>query len=81
VLWQTWWLAVCGLAVGIPLGILTGRAAWRIVARQIGTSASPFLPAAAILVVVPAVVIVAAATAAVPAWMASRVTPNALRSE
>jgi putative ABC transport system permease protein len=81
VLWQTWWLTVCGLAVGLPLGILTGRSAWRLVARQIGTSANPFLPAAAILLVVPAVLVVASATAAVPAWMASRVTPTALRSE
>ncbi len=46
VVWQAGLLAVCGLALGIPLGIIVGRSAWNIVAEQIGTSASPLRPRA-----------------------------------
>ncbi|MCU1426406.1 MAG: hypothetical protein JWL83_406 [Actinomycetia bacterium] len=82
VLWQTWWLTLAGLVVGVPLGIIIGRSAWKIVAEQIGTTVNPIVPALAIVLVIPAVLIGTSATAAIPAWKASRVAPaTALRGE
>jgi hypothetical protein len=76
VFWQTWWLTIGGLAIGLPLGIITGRLAWRIVAQQIGTTARPSIPAIAILLITPIALALTTATAALPAWIASRVSPS-----
>jgi predicted lysophospholipase L1 biosynthesis ABC-type transport system permease subunit len=55
------------LAIGVPLGLVAGRVAWRIIAEGLGTDASAQLPPW-LLVVVPATIAIAVLTALVPAW-------------
>jgi ABC-type lipoprotein release transport system permease subunit len=82
VAWQATTLATIGLVLGIPVGLIVGRAAWSIVADRLGINAHITVPWIPILVTVPAVVIVANALAALPAWRASRTRPaTVLRSE
>jgi FtsX-like permease family protein/MacB-like protein len=82
VLWQTWALAVAGLVVGIPLGILVGRWSWRLVASGIGSVQPPTVPALALALVVPGVVLLVTLAGIVPAWLAAHVEPaTALRRE
>lgn len=82
VAWQATTLASIGLVVGIPLGLVLGRASWSIVATRLGIDEHITIPWTAILLTVPAVVLVANALAVVPAWRASRTRPAVvLRSE
>jgi len=80
--WQATTLVVVALALGIPLGVAGGRWGWGLLADQLGISAEPTTPAAALLVLVPAVLLLANAIAAGPAWSAGRTQAAiVLRSE
>ena len=80
--WQASSLALVGLAVGIPLGIVLGRWAWALVARGVGVLDDPAVPLVALLVLPPAALLVANLTATAPAWRAASLSPAAvLRSE
>ena len=73
-----------GLVFGIPLGIVAGRAAWRIVADGLGVSAPATLTVPALWLVAGAAVTLALVNlvAVVPARSAARVdTARTLRSE
>jgi hypothetical protein len=80
--WQASTLAVTALLVGIPLGLLAGRLAWRAFANQLGVVFEARIPWIPIVVLVPAALVLANLVAAVPARAAARTRPaTVLRSE
>jgi predicted lysophospholipase L1 biosynthesis ABC-type transport system permease subunit len=82
VAWQATALSVAGLAVGVPLGVVVGRAVWRLVADGLGVSTSPTVPIVGLLAVVVGGITLANLTAAIPARAAARTQPAVvLRSE
>ena len=82
VLWQTWAMALAAVVVGIPAGVLLGRAVWRLVASSIGSVQPPTVPVVAICLLVPAIALLATLAAIVPASLAARVrSATALRRE
>jgi ABC-type lipoprotein release transport system permease subunit len=82
VAWQATVAAVVGIAVGIPLGIVTGRWLWDLFARQIYAVPYPTVSVVSIILVALGTLVLANVIAAVPARNAAR-TPTALmlRSE
>jgi ABC-type lipoprotein release transport system permease subunit len=79
--WQACTLTGVALALGIPVGIVCGRVAWRLFAGQLGIEPIVVLPVILVLVV-PAALVLAAAVAAVPGESAARTRPaEILRSE
>lgn len=82
VAWQATTIAVVGLVVGIPLGVIAGRAIWRVVADDIGVVSTPDVPIALLLGIAVITIALANVVAAVPAWAAARTRPAVvLRSE
>ena len=77
VAWQATVAAVIGIAVGIPLGIVTGRWLWDLFARQIYAVPYPTVSVVAVLLVALGTLVLANVVAAVPARTAAR-TPTAL---
>ena len=75
-------LAVVGLVLGIPLGVMVGRGAWALVAGGLGVSTAATLPYLALVVITPAALFGAVLLAVGPAQAASRVhAAEALRTE
>ena len=77
VAWQASVVALVGVVVGIPLGIVAGRWLWDVFARQIYAVPYPTVSLDSMALVAVATVVVANVVAAVPAWAATR-TPTAL---
>ena len=74
--------AAIGLAVGVPLGIATGRWAWYLFAEQIEVVPEPVTPLPLVLLVAPAAILLANLVAALPAWSAAQTRAAAvLRTE
>jgi hypothetical protein len=67
--------SLCALAVGVPLGILAGRAAWNLAASSIGSVSPPVVPGLAIALIVPAALALAQLIAVGPGWVAARIAP------
>lgn len=79
---QSTTLAVVGLLLGVPLGMVAGRAAWSVVAEGLGVATSPTVPVGILLALVPGALSAAAAMAMWPAQAAARVRAvEALRAE
>jgi hypothetical protein len=75
-------LAVAGLVVGIPLGIVAGRWAWALVAGGLGVATDAAMPTLVLLAVIPAVLLIANAVAFLPGRVAARTRPAVvLRAE
>ena len=82
VAWQATTLAAVGVVLGVPAGLVIGRAAWAIVARRLGIDYHIPFPWLALTVAVPAIFVVANLIAAAPGQRAARIRPaDALRSE
>jgi ABC-type lipoprotein release transport system permease subunit len=82
VAWHATTVAVIGLAVGIPLGIVVGRLVWGQVADGLGVSTSATIPVPALLVVAVAALLLVNVIAALPARSAAHTRPAVvLRSE
>jgi putative ABC transport system permease protein len=79
---QTVATMVGALVVGVPLGIVIGRVAWRLFADELGIVTNPSMPVLRIVVVVVGALVVAVVAAEAPARVAARTQPaTALRSE
>ena len=65
-------LAVVGLVIGMPLGVVIGRRSWSLVAEQLGVASDPSLPALAYVVVAVGAVTAAVLVAILPAHAAAR---------
>ncbi|HJT38014.1 MAG TPA: FtsX-like permease family protein, partial [Actinomycetota bacterium] len=59
VAWQTSTLALAALVVGLPLGVVAGRAAWALFANGVGVPATAVVPLLAVLFAIPATLLVA----------------------
>ena len=82
VAWQAGTFAAISLVIGIPLGILAGRAAWALFANELGIGTSSVVPGVRVAYCIPAVLLITMIVAAGPAWFASRVQPaRVLHSE
>jgi putative ABC transport system permease protein len=75
-------VAVLGLAIGIPFGLLAGRFGWHVVADGLAVSRSGAVPIAAVTAAALALLGFALVVAAAPAHLVLRRTPGAaLRAE
>ena len=75
-------LALVGAAIGIPLGVVAGRALWRGLARTLGVVVTVEVPWTAIFLATVATCVVLALLALVPARRVARTPPaHALRAE
>ncbi|HEY7625430.1 MAG TPA: FtsX-like permease family protein, partial [Ilumatobacteraceae bacterium] len=72
--WQAATIIVCGLVVGLPLGAVAGRWAWRHFARQLGVAPTGHVPIAWLCAYVAVTVALALAATIPPARTASRST-------
>ena len=82
VAWQATVFAVAAVLAGVPLGIASGRWAWRLVADSLGVVAEPVVPSMGVLVTAAGALLVANLVAAGPGWVAGRLRPAVvLRSE
>jgi hypothetical protein len=82
VAWQATTLAVVGLAVGIPAGLLVGGVVWRLVANGLGVSTTPVVPALTLLLIAPGALALLNVIAFLPARGAAQTRPAvALRTE
>jgi len=77
VMWQTLTLALIGIAVGVPLGVVLGRATWTAVAENIGSVQRAVMPVGAIALLVGLSALAVTVVALAPAWLATRVNPAA----
>jgi len=72
VAWQTSTLAFVAMLVGLPLGVIAGRAAWALFANGLGVPPSPVVPLLLIGLSVPATLLLANLIGAIPARAAAR---------
>ena len=71
-----------GLLVGVPLGVIAGRAVWQAVADQTPMVYVPPTATLALILAVPAALVVANMLAALPGHRAARLRPaDVLRAE
>jgi ABC-type lipoprotein release transport system permease subunit len=75
-------VAIVGLVLGIPLGLLVGHLVWGAVADNLGVSTRATWPVTGVLLLVPTVLVLVNVIAVVPARRAARLRPAVvLRSE
>jgi FtsX-like permease family len=80
--WQATTLAIVGLAVGVPVGVLAGNLVWRHVADSLGTTSVASFPVVALAITVPCVIALVNAVGFWPARKAARTWPaDALAAE
>jgi hypothetical protein len=73
--WQATTFAVVALALGLPLGVATGRWAWQLTAMQLGVDSGPVIPLLPLVTAAAGSVLAANLAAAIPRWVASRLRP------
>ena len=82
VAWQATTLAGVAIAIGVPIGIVLGRALWTVLANDIGVVPSPRSGLAPNLLLIPLGIALANVIALIPARSASRTQPAVvLRTE
>lgn len=79
--WHAAATAVLGVAIGLPVGIVAGRAIWQLMIGDFGLIDHPTLHTAALVAVVPASLLVAVALGWLPGRRAARLRASALRTE
>jgi hypothetical protein len=78
VAWQASTLALVGIVVGVPIGLLAGQAVWRAFASNLGVVPVSVVPVWLIAVLVAGVLVVANLIAVAPALVATRSKPGEL---
>lgn len=82
VAWQATTVALVAMVVGVPVGVIAGRAVWTAAASQMGVVVTTRVPWLLLAALVPIVVLLANLVAAGPAAAAARISPStALRDE
>jgi ABC-type lipoprotein release transport system permease subunit len=82
IFWQAMTVALVGIVIGLPLGIVVGRLSWRWVADSTPLLYVPPLAVLAVVLAAPAAIVLASVLAALPARQAARVRPaEVLRTE
>jgi hypothetical protein len=82
VAWQATTVAIVGLVVGIPAGLVVGRFAWGLAANGLGISMTSAVPVLPLLLAIPAALALVNLTAFFPARAAAHTRPAvALQSE
>jgi ABC-type antimicrobial peptide transport system permease subunit len=81
VVWQASVAAVVGIAVGVPLGIVSGRWLWTLFARAIFAVPSPSVPAGQIIVVAAGALVLAILVAIPPGLFSARTRTSLLLRE
>ncbi len=80
--WQATGLVVVALVIGIPVGVVAARAAWSVLADQLGVPSEPTLNVVALALIVPVFFLLALLAASGPALAAARIQPaRALRNQ
>jgi hypothetical protein len=75
-------LAILGLVVGVPSGLIVGRLVWRLLVADIGALASPVVPWVVLAVIAPVTLLGVTALSWWPGRAAVRRVPAAdLRTE
>ena len=75
VAWQASTLALVGLVIGIPLGVLVGRFAWNVVADNLGIGTAAVVPWVALALVIPGALLLVNLLALGPGRAAARARP------
>jgi ABC-type antimicrobial peptide transport system permease subunit len=78
VAWQSTTVAVVGIVIGVPLGIVVGRAVWETFARNLGAVPVSLVPILLLGALVAGVLAVANVIAIAPALAATRSRPTDL---
>jgi hypothetical protein len=78
VAWQATTLAVIGIVIGVPLGVVVGQEVWRVFANNLGVVSVTVVPVWLIAMLVAGVLVVANLIAAAPALVATRSRPGDL---
>jgi hypothetical protein len=78
VAWQATTLALVGIVVGVPLGLVIGQAVWKAFASNLGAVPVSVVPIWVIAVLVAGVLVVANLIAVAPALVATRSKPGEL---
>jgi hypothetical protein len=82
VVWQSTTLALIGIVVGMPLGVVVGRAVWLAFANNLGVVPASVVPIWLIGVLVAGILVVANLIALAPALVATKSRPgDLLRTE
>ena len=71
-------IAIVGLAVGVPAGIVLGRIGWRLLAERVPLQDVGPIPALALVLVVPLALVLLNAIALWPAQTVARLRPAEL---
>jgi ABC-type lipoprotein release transport system permease subunit len=74
--WQATTLAVVGIVIGVPLGVMAGRAIWQAFANNLGAVPVSIVPVWLICLLVAGVLLLADLIAVVPALAAIRSKPR-----
>jgi hypothetical protein len=78
VAWQATTLAIFGIVIGVPLGVIVGQATWRAFANDLGVIPVSVVPIWLIGVLTAGVLVVANLIAVAPALVATRSRPGEL---
>ena len=78
VAWQATTLALVGIVIGVPLGVVVGRAIWQAFANNLGAVPVSVVPIWLIGLLVAGVLVVANLIAVAPALVATRSKPGDL---
>ncbi len=78
VAWQAVTVALAGIAIGVPLGVVVGRATWEAFANNLGAVPVSVVPTSLIILLSVSVLIVAVLLSIAPALVAIRARPRDL---